>query len=282
MKRKIVLLWVVSIFSLSFFTPLQAQTTPPEEPEEPFSLLEELAKPKYRFSRQKRGQMRRDPFRPPAELVPVKERPAIAKEAREKIYTAEQERLLVAAAEKMVEEMRRRLAAKDYKGVKVLQEKLTPLLATGFYDLEANRRITTVRKQVEKISADLVYYDTLQVFQQMRESFYEGEYEAAGKLYEELLQAAERQEDPKPLKIIILLQAASLLANRAAIRLEFLSKEIPISFIAWTPEIPYAIVEDRVVGAGDVISPDLEVYRIEKQRIVFRYKGEVMARSMID
>jgi len=281
MKNKVILI-LVSVFSLSLFTSLHAQSPPREKPkEEPFFLLEELARPKFRFSRRKRGTVRRDPFQPPAELVRVRERPRV-EVPREKIYTAEQERLMVAAAEKMVEEMRRRLDRKDYQGAQVLRDKLAPLLATGFYDLEANKRITIVRKQVEKMSADLVYYDTLRVFSQIRLAFQEGEYEAVGELYQELLKVAEREEGPKPLELVITLQAASLLSNRATIRLEFLSKEIPISFIAWNPETPYAIVNDKIVGAGELVSPDLEVHRIEKQRIIFRYKGEAMAKTIID
>lgn len=281
MKNKVILI-VVSVFSLSLFTSLYAQSPPREEPkEEPLSLLEELAKPKFRFNRRKRGSMRKDPFQPPAELVRVRERPRVEK-AREEIYTPEQERLMVATAEKMVEEMRRRLDRKDYQGAQVLRDKLAPLLATGFYDLEANKRITIVRKQVEKMSADLVYYDTLRVFSQIRRAFQEGEYEAVGELYEELLKVTEREEGPKPLELVLTLEAASLLSNRATIRLEFLSKEIPISFIAWNPETPYAIVNDTIVGAGELVSPDLEVHRIEKQRIIFRYKGEAMAKTIID
>lgn len=282
MKNKVILI-LVSVFSLSLFTSLHAQIPPREKAkEEPFFLLEELARPKFRFSRRKRGSMRRDPFQPPAELVRVKERPAIEEARRKKIYTAEQERVLVATAEKMVEEMRRRLDRKDYQGAQVLRDKLAPLLATGFYDLEANKRITTVRKQVEKMSADLVYYDTLRVFSQIRLAFQEGEYEAVGELYQELLKVTEREEGPKPLELVLTLQAASLLSTRATIRLEFLSKEIPISFIAWNPETPYAIVNDKIVGAGELVSPDLEVHRIEKQRIIFRYKGEAMAKTIID
>jgi hypothetical protein len=240
-----------------------------------------MAKPRFRFSRKKSGMTRRDPFQPPAELVRVRER-AVREEARKTIYTPQQERILAEAAEKTVEEMRRRLAEEDYEGVQVLRDKLEPLLATGFYDLEANRRITIVRQQVAKISSELVYYDSLQVHSQMRQAFNDGEYDAVVNLYEELLKVAEKGEDPKPLRLVLLLQASSLLANRASIRLEFLSKEIPISFIAWTTETPYAIVNHKIVGAGDIISPDLEIYRIDKQRVIFRYKGEVIAKSMID
>lgn len=281
MKSKIIFI-LVSVFSLALFTSLRVLSAPEEKPEEkPFSLLEELAQPKFRFDRAKRGRTRRDPFQPPAQLVRVRGK-IPAKEVRRKIYTAREERILAQAAEEMVEEMRRRLDRKDYEGVQVLRNKLAPLLATGFYDIEANRRITVVRKKAEKISAALIYYDVRRYFSEMSQAFDKGEYEAVGKLHEELLQVADKEEGPKSLELTLTFQAASLLSTRATIRLEFLSEEIPISFIAWTPETPYAIVNNKIVGPADLVSPDLEVYRIEKQSVIFRYKGEVIAKSIID
>jgi len=282
MKRKIIFI-LVSVLSLALFTSLCAQGAPEEKSEQkPFSLLEELAKPKFQFSPAKRGEMRRDPFQPPAELVRVRERRILAEEPLKGIYTLAQERVLAGVAEEMVEEMKERLDKKDYQGVQALRDKLAPLLATRFYDIEANSRLTVVRNQVEIISVALIYYDVRRYFSEMRQAFQKGEYEAVGKLYEELLVVAGKEKEPKSLKLAFIVQAASLMDNRAAIRLEFLSQEIPISFIAWTPEAPYAIVSNKIVGTGDLVPPNLEIYRIEKERVVFRYKGEVMAKSITE
>ena len=63
------------------------------------------------------------------------------------------------------------------------------------------------------------------------------------------------------------------LAQRAAVRQEFASKEIEVKGINWSPQLSLAVVNDQSVGVGETVE-EAQVVGITRDKVTLNYKGE--------
>lgn len=77
-----------------------------------------------------------------------------------------------------------------------------------------------------------------------------------------------------------LLDKAAAIDRSAKTRAEFMSRDIKIYGIAWSPNNPAAIINDRSYGEGDALDELTRIEKITQDRVVFKYKGESVAKSL--
>ena len=78
-----------------------------------------------------------------------------------------------------------------------------------------------------------------------------------------------------------MLDRAAAMDRSAKIRTEFLGREVKITGIAWNPTAPAAIINGRSYGEGDAMDDVTRVEKIGKADVIFKYKGESVAKGMM-
>ena len=91
------------------------------------------------------------------------------------------------------------------------------------------------------------------------------------------------QEIVKPLKVTDpslierkaeMLEKGAALDRSAKIRTEFLTRDVKINGIAWSPTNSAAIINGRSYGEGDAMDDVTRIEKIGKSDVIFKYKGE--------
>ena len=78
-----------------------------------------------------------------------------------------------------------------------------------------------------------------------------------------------------------MLDRAAAMDRSAKIRTEFLGREVKITGIAWNPTAPAAIINGRSYGEGDAMDDVTRIEKISKADVIFKYKGESVAKGMM-
>jgi len=187
-------------------------------------------------------------------------------------------------AETILDEMRRYLQAGNFDRVLERYEKLRIELAVplppGHEELARSKqrllaKAGEIKKQAEIGKVKRVISNVKGMLKEMENALYANNYARLISLYNEAqqrLRQIQTSEAPLVQARNEVWKKAEELKRRADIRREFVFPRI--DGIAWAPVNPGALVNGRAVGEGDAIDENTRVKKINRDNVIFTYKGE--------
>ncbi len=134
--------------------------------------------------------------------------------------------------------------------------------------------IGAVMREIKKAESTLA---------QMKAALEAAEFGAVNAGYQKIQEALKQLKVTDPVlseRKADMLEKAAALDRSAKIRTEFLGRDVKVNGIAWSPTNPAAIINGRAYAEGDAVDDLTRVEKIGKADVVFKYKGESVARGL--
>lgn len=248
------------------------------------------------------NETRRDPFSSPLTRRGDKIERGLAQGNQPELSPAEEQQA-VADIQKAVAEANRMVDSGDFDGATKLYLDVEKSLAREFTDPLVASQIFQIRRNAQHLGIMLknsrgekVYEMARSLCERMQKSFEARDYDGALKLktsVETLLKNAGNVEHEGLPELI---QQAQALASRVAACKEFSTIELRVQGTFWTPDgRAAAIINNQSVVEGDLlrlsdaknrgpVDPDKQIYvlKIRREKITFRYRGELIDKIQVE